>query len=387
VFSTRVSLRALATASTLNMFAEAKDKALPKVGGTTFDKVLYLLVVLVAAVIFILGLVTIAMSASEPITKIKTTQVAQLPFPGIGLCIADSAPVDHMQFASGDNWQREVPVANLRNKKGFHSLAKADITTLSKSLEALHPGTQCTVINGDGALQAKPGMALDVTMKLDADNYWSGSHTHFLTLFDPKLTFEEQENNLLDYPFNFVNYQVSIFFTVDKFVDKTQTGLFNRFSDGTVMEEDVNVNVTHKYTASVQSVPYFSFTGKTVANVQLEGKIQIVAAGYAVRVVSTRYKIFTEILAEVGASWSSVALLLSLFFVTKTVPAPDINLKVHMLRFRGDEKQRGFARDFVDMRREMGSDASDTKASDAKASDDKALDAKGKDGEVPQFIV
>lgn len=329
------------------MFASIKETALAKVGGTVFEKALYYLVVGVAVVLFLLSLVTVGITATEPVTEIKSSYVKQVPFPAVALCLDKNNPGDKIKFmdAFGDG-STTTPRAYVMDKDNFKLLKTLtpDLDApLTNMLEAKSKESSCLVINSRGREMSEPGKIIMFTVKLMADAKWSEHRSNAMVVLDPNLTLDEQKINFFPHPFNIANSQVTLSFTVEKHVDKTGGGGLTGLIPVGTKSKTIN-----KFTSTVSSTPYFPFTGNSVTQ-DLDGTVLVRCSSYMVTTITKRMKTFTEIWTQVGAAWSSALLIVTIFFIKKSVPAGDTNENVQVFRLRTVSNKKELASELQNM--------------------------------------
>jgi len=203
---------------------------------------------------------------------------------------------------------------------------------------------------------------------------------NFVSLLDPAMDIDDQMMNFFEYPIAVANQETSIYYAMEKYVDKTGSGMMARFSNEDRFTD--KMETTTKFSATVVNVPKLAFLGpeqpepgyyttttttwampaggQTIKRERtltyrddFSSTIFVLPAGNTYRSISTRYKNFFEIWAEVGAAWVSSLLVVSIFFSTKLAVVKDVTEEVRILRVRWPSNQKELARKAATLLKEL----------------------------------
>jgi len=351
---------------------DIKDTATVKVAGNKFEKGLYYLMFVAVVVLFVLECVTIGLAAGSPITEVTLSQETSINFPAIIWCYDSGHDWDKVRWEDEEEkYTGEAPHMFKYSASGSKQLVLEDEGASTEYMNLAHVWknyTQCIVFNGstDGSVLSSEGLdSLELRAYISDEpvaegmRKWGDSSLSEVIVADPVVPLEDQMGALFPYPVSFVNMQVHMFFTVDKYVSKVGNGLL-----GSMMMQSEGDEVVYKYNTQVQTVPFKPWIG--VADENTNGhnqfELQVRAAGYTVRTVTTRHKSFTEIWTEVGGAWASCLLVMVIFFKKQEVQGKektDRMEEVQVLRLRGKKTRTELLKEIATMLHESKDVAGD----------------------------
>jgi len=375
--------------------SDIKETLCAKVAGTRPEKLCYRILSLVATLAFLFALLNVCIGVQEIITEVEIDNLDVMLFPTAYFCMATTL-ADKMELQEMDSCTSNQAVVAEINLQGNAGSQKTCIefgdritSTLARELEdrfkVFDAGTpyNCYTMNEKDKISSVPGKYTQIYFEWDfevteAVRQGNDDLTIYAGILDPKgKTFEEQsKNGITMFEIDVVNTHTQVTFTVDELIKQDISSIFTSTKAGanvkklSAMGQSEAVNeiladdsVVLKYNPSKNSKkmrPVTEIQGVTyeVQNgiKKNRGRIAFLPLSYVTRVVTQRYKTWDEIWSAIGGAWATGVLLVTAFYIQKTVEDPKKKEEkgvpmeqIQCFRLRGASSRRSAIKELFSM--------------------------------------
>jgi hypothetical protein len=368
-----------------------------KVAGSRSEKVCYRIVALFATIAFLFALLNVLLSSRQTITEVEVAALEVMVFPTAYFCLMegleqtvdidiydrDGCPRDHATFmtinyANHDGQKHEcLPFGKSPRNSGTSALAaelEERFNAFSINADSPNGATwNCYTLNENEQKSTTPDVHAEIVFQFQstlktADSYNDGLFV-FAGILDPKLkSFKDQlKNGLTYFQIPAINSNSQVFFTVDELIEQDWTAIIASTEAGTQVKKLADVgqvehvhnifkddNVQLKFNPSFNSKPSVPITAVNAAQ---QNRLSFIPLNYVTRIVTKRYKTWDEVWSAIGGAWATAILLVSVFFVQKTVENPKDKNKdkaipaeeVQCFRLRGVQSKQAAIQELYNM--------------------------------------